>query len=120
MGTGALSLVVAVEPPGQEAVAALLRLSDEIAASLYPGEPRRGLNPATLAGPGIHLLVAREDGVALGCCAVFEAPDGTAELKRMVVHPAARGQGAGLALLGRPRRWRARSPARRCGWKSVS
>lgn len=90
---------VAPETPDQPEVAALLRLSDEIAAALYPGAFRRPLNPQTLAAPGIHLLVARVQGAALGCCAVFEAPDGTAELKRMVVHPDARGQGLGQALL---------------------
>ena len=94
-----MSLTVAVEAPRQPAVAALLRLSDEIAAALYPGEPRRALNPETLDAPGIHLLVARWDGAAVGCCAVLEAPDGTAELKRMVVEPAHRGRGVGQALL---------------------
>ncbi|UPY36373.1 GNAT family N-acetyltransferase [Sediminicoccus sp. KRV36] len=94
-----MSVTVVVEIPRQPEVAALLRLSDEIAAALYPGEPRRGLNPATLDAPGIHLLVARQAGVAVGCCAVFEGPDDVAELKRMVVEPAHRKKGVGLALL---------------------
>lgn len=94
-----MSLVVAAETPRQPEVAALLRLSDEIAAALYPGEPRRALNPAALDKPGIHLLVARWNGQAAGCCAVLESPDGTAELKRMVVDPAHRRQGAARALL---------------------
>jgi putative acetyltransferase len=94
-----VSLTVAVETPRQPEVAGLLRLSDEIAAGLYPGEPRRALNPDTLDAPGVHLLVARRNGAAVGCCAVLEAPAGTAELKRMVVDTAHRGQGVGLALL---------------------
>ncbi len=94
-----MSLVVAAETPRQPEVAALLRLSDEIAATLYPGEPRRALNPETLDQPGIHLLVARRDGVAAGCCALLEALEGTAELKRMVVDPAQQRQGVGRALL---------------------
>ncbi|WP_431303127.1 GNAT family N-acetyltransferase [Sediminicoccus sp. BL-A-41-H5] len=94
-----MSLTVAVETPRQTAVAALLRLSDEIAAALYPGEPRRALNPATLDAPGIHLLLARRDGFAAGCCALMEQADGTAELKRMVVDPAHQRQGVGEALL---------------------
>lgn len=94
-----MSVTVAVESPRQPEVAALLRISDAIAAELYPGEPRRALNPETLDAPGIHLLVARAAGRALGCCALFESADGTAELKRMVVDPAHQGQGIGLTLL---------------------
>lgn len=94
-----MSLTVRVETPRQPEVAALLRLSDEIAAALYPGEPRRALNPETLDAPGFHLLLARRGGAAAGCCALLEAGDGTAELKRMVVDPAQQGQGVGLALL---------------------
>ena len=59
-----MSVTVAAEAPRQPEVAALLRLSDAIAAQLYPGEPRRALNPETLDASGIHLLVARRDGVA--------------------------------------------------------
>ncbi|MBS7791036.1 GNAT family N-acetyltransferase [Roseococcus sp. SDR] len=94
-----MSLVVAVETPRQAEVAALLALSDSIAQVLYPGEPRRALNPETLDAPGIHLLVARREGAAVGCCAVLAGGDGTAELKRMVVMPADRRQGVGQALL---------------------
>ncbi len=94
-----MSVTVAVETPRQPEVAALLALSDAIAAALYPGEPRRALNPKTLDAPRIHLLVARRDGLAAGCCALFEGQEGTAELKRMVVDPAHQGQGVGRALL---------------------
>ena len=94
-----MRLVVAAETPRQPEVAALLALSDTIAAALYPGEPRRALNQETLDAPGIHLLVARQHGVAAGCCALFEGPEGTAELKRMVVEPSHQGQGVGRALL---------------------
>lgn len=94
-----MSVTVAVETPRQPEVAALLALSDAIAAELYPGEPRRALNPGTLDAPGIHLLVARRNGAAAGCCALFEGPEGTAELKRMVAEPSHQGQGVGHALL---------------------
>ena len=94
-----MSVTVAVETPRQPEVAALLGLSDAIAAALYPGEPRRALNPETLDAPGIHLLVARLGGVAAGCCALFEGQDGSAELKRMVVDPSHQRHGVGRALL---------------------
>lgn len=77
---------------------ALLRQSDEVAAHLYPGEFRRPITPEALAKPGIHLLVARQE-TAIGCCALFERGDGTAELKRMIVGAALRGKGVGAALL---------------------
>lgn len=91
--------MVAVETPRQPEVAALLALSDAIAAALYPGAPRRALNPETLDAPGIHLLVARRDGRAAGCCALLEGPHGTAELKRMVVDPSHQRHGVGRALV---------------------
>ncbi len=94
-----MKLTVAAETPRQPEVAALLRLSDDIAAALYPGEPRRPLNPETLDAPNIHLLVARCDGAAAGCCALFEGPEGAAELKRMVVDPAFQRRGVARALL---------------------
>ena len=94
-----MSLTVALESPLQPEVAELLCLSDAIALRLYPGEPRRALNPQALDVPGTHLLLARWEGVAAGCCALMEAPDNTAELKRMVVDPAYRNRGVGKGLL---------------------
>ena len=91
-------LTVEVESPLQDEVAALLRQSDEVAARLYPGGFRWPITPAALAQPGIHLLVARQEA-AVGCCALFDRGDGTAELKRMIVGEASRGQGVGATLL---------------------
>jgi putative acetyltransferase len=92
-------IAVRVETPLQEPVAALLRQSDAVAAALYPGEPRRAIDPGALAVPGTHLLVARLDGLVAGCCALFEQADATAELKRMIVDDAFRRRGVGEALL---------------------
>jgi putative acetyltransferase len=39
----------------------------------------------------VSFLVARSDDVIVGCCAMVEAGDGTAEIKRMFVDPEARG-----------------------------
>lgn len=93
-------LTVREESPRQAVVAALLRQSDALAAALYPGEYRRPLNPETLAAPGIRLFVARTaEGVATGCCALFEDGEGGAELKRMIVDAGCRQRGVGGALL---------------------
>ena len=95
-----MAISVKVESPKQGDVETLLKLSDTVAAALYPGAYRRPLNPETLSAPNISLFVARNDGlVAAGCCAVFDHFDGTAELKRMIVDPAFRQQGVGRALL---------------------
>jgi putative acetyltransferase len=95
-----LTLIVGEESPRQEEIASLLRQSDALAATLYPGEYRRPLNPESLDAPGIHLLVARtEDLTAAGCCALFDGGDGTAELKRMIVSESHRQRGVGTALL---------------------
>lgn len=95
-----MPLTVQQEAPRQPAVAALLQQSDALAARLYPGEPRRVLTPEALDRPGISVLVVRDEaGAALGCCALLEPGDGTAELKRMIVGEAHRGRGAGVALV---------------------
>ena len=88
-----------VETPLQEEIAILLRQSDAVAAALYPGSFRRAIDPAALAAPGIRLLVARIDGRAAGCCALFDRGDGTAEVKRMIVGDAFRRRGVGMALI---------------------
>lgn len=88
-----------VETPLQEEIAILLRQSDAVAAALYPGSFRRAIDPAALAAPGIRLLVARIDGRAAGCCALFDRGDGTAEVKRMIVGDAFRRRGVGTALI---------------------
>lgn len=108
-----LALTVKVESPLQGEVAALLLQSDAVAARLYPGEFRRPITPEALSKPGIHLLVARRR-TALGCCALFERNDGTAELKRMIVDEASQGQGVGAALLAS-----AEATARRLGAHTV-
>ena len=90
---------VAVENPQQDDIAALLRQSDAVAAALYPGAFRRAITPASLDATEISLFVARIAGRAVGCCALFERGDGTAEIKRMIVDEGHRGSGAGAALL---------------------
>lgn len=93
-------LTVREESPRQDDVASLLLLSDAVAASLYPGEYRRPLNPEALSAPHISVFVARTgDLSAAGCCALFDDHDGTAELKRMIVDQRVRQRGVGRALL---------------------
>ncbi len=92
-------LSITPETPQQPEVEALFALSEAYAAALYPPEDRHMVDADFLEGPGVRFLVARWQGKAVGCGALVLGADGVAELKRVVVDPAARGQGIGRALM---------------------
>lgn len=94
-----MDIVIAVELPRQPEIIRLLQLSDAYAASLYPAESNHLVDVSSLEKPGVEFLVARRDGVVVGCCGLVDAGDGTAEIKRMFVDPAARGLKIGKLLL---------------------
>jgi GNAT superfamily N-acetyltransferase len=75
----------------------------EIAATLPDGfDPAASVSadPGELSPPhGVFLVVRAEDGNAVGCGGVKLLDPATAEVKRMWLDPAARGQGSGRALL---------------------
>ncbi len=90
--------------PDEEPGAGLLgAMRDEIGA-LYPiGLDAPGMPSATptdLGPPGGTFLLGWRDHAAVCCGGVKRLPDGTCEIKRMYVVPAARGQGVARALLG--------------------
>lgn len=60
----------------------------------------RELGPDDVVPPSGLFLVARLDGAVAGCGALRRGSDGQAEVKRMYVVPAARGNGVARALLG--------------------
>ncbi|MCB5204119.1 GNAT family N-acetyltransferase [Neorhizobium sp. T786] len=94
-----MTVTIAVEPPRQPEVIRLLELSDAYAASLYPAESNHLVDISTLEKPSVLFLVARNEAAIVGCCALVDAGDGTAEIKRMFVDPAARGLRIGKRLL---------------------
>ena len=94
-----MPVTITKEPPRQPEVIRLLNLSDTYMASLYPAESNHLLDVASLEKQGVHFFVARRQGQVLGCAALVEAGDGTAEIKRMFVDPQARGLSLGKALL---------------------
>ncbi len=55
--------------------------------------------PGDYAPPDGQLLVAIEDGQAVGCAAIRRLNDGICELKRLYVRPGHRGKGLGRSLV---------------------
>ncbi len=94
-----MSLTISVESPRQSGVTRLLEMSDAYAESIYPAESNHMLDLSSLEEPAVTFWVARIDGNIVGCCALVEAGDGAAEIKRMFVDPAARGQSVARKLM---------------------
>lgn len=92
-------VTIAEEPPRQTEILRLLEMSDAYAASLYPAESNHLVDISALEQPDVSFFVARFDGAIVGCCALVEAGDGTAEIRRMFVDPQARGLKVGKRLL---------------------
>ncbi len=70
--------------------------------------------PGAYAPPRGALLIAREQGAAVGCVALRPLGHDTCELKRLYVRPETRGSGAGRALTER-----ALDEARRIGYRRI-
>lgn len=94
-----MPVTIAREPVRQQRVIALLEQSDAYMATLFPAESNHLLDIASLEKPEVSFFVARKDGEIIGCCALMEAGDGTAEIKRMFVSPDARGLAVGRLLM---------------------
>ncbi|MBB5572601.1 MULTISPECIES: GNAT family N-acetyltransferase [Rhizobium] len=94
-----MSLTITVESPRQDGVIRLLDMSSAYAQSLYPPESNHMLDLDALESPDVTFWVARLDGDMVGCCALVEAGDGTAEIKRMFVDPLARGRRVAQMLM---------------------
>jgi putative acetyltransferase len=92
-------LDVSLEDPRKQEFRQLFDASDAYSIALYPAEGRHPVDPDLLAAPNARFLVARLNGNAIGCVALVLAHDGAGELKRMIVLPEFRGQGAGSHLL---------------------
>ncbi len=91
--------VRAVTAPTDEVRALVEELNDELGA-LYPPEQRHGLALEAIFQPHIRFFLARKDGLPAGCGGVALFDD-FAEIKRMYVRPACRGQGVADAIMAR-------------------
>lgn len=90
---------IKLESPRQEAVLRLIDLSNAYMASLYPAESNHLVDIAQLEKDNVSFFVVRHDGRVVGCGALVEAGDGTAEIKRMFVDPEARGLRIGKLIM---------------------
>ncbi|MFV3074443.1 GNAT family N-acetyltransferase [Niveispirillum fermenti] len=96
--TGAVTIAPA--DPTMPAARALIAALDHYLGGLYGAEDNHLLDPERLRAPDIRFLLAVRDGVAMGCGALrLDVPGGYAEIKRMYVDPACRGQGVASAIL---------------------
>lgn len=90
---------IAIEPPDQPEVIALIAELDAYQDTLYPPESRHALDLASLMQPNVLFAVARDDAQrAVGCGAIVLGPE-FGELKRMYVSLQCRGQGIARRLL---------------------
>ena len=91
-----------VDPSDPRAAFALRSYFREIAPAFGPTfDPDKPRPVDGYRAPhGVFLLVSDDDGTTRGCGAVTWIDDATAELKRVWVDPAVRGQGVARTLVG--------------------
>jgi putative acetyltransferase len=91
-------LTIALEPPTTPEVINLIEALDAYQTPLYPPTSHHLLDLNSLAGPAVRFFVARLNTEAVGCGAL-KLDAGYGEIKRMFVHPKARGQKVAKRLL---------------------
>jgi len=92
-------MLINTETPNQPEITAMLARLDAYCAALYPAESNHLMDLDALMRGDVLFLVARDgDGAAVGCAALVNRGD-YAELKRMFVDEARRGQGTGRKLM---------------------
>lgn len=86
--------------PAEPGATRLLEASHALMRALFPAEANHFLSIDALRAPDIRFFVAENGAESLGCGALA-LRDGYGEVKSMFVAPAARGTGAGAAILAR-------------------
>lgn len=94
------SLAITLTTAPNDAVRLLIGELEDVLSAEYPPENRHGLPLEAIFQPHVRFFVATLGGAPAGCGGVAMF-DGFAEVKRMYVRPAARGQGVARAILAR-------------------
>jgi epoxyqueuosine reductase len=95
---------VQIAPAGLDDLPAVRSLFQEYEADLpfdlsfQNFEQELAALPGRYAPPGGRMLLARNNGVFVGCVALRQIGEGTCEMKRLFVQPGRRGKGIGRAL----------------------
>src|SRR3954471_15359239 len=93
-----MDLVIERTTTPTDDVRSLISELEQVLHAEYPPEQRHGLSLDAIFQPHIQFFVAHGDTGAVGCGGVALFAD-LAEVKRMYVRPAARGQGVAEVLL---------------------
>jgi len=91
---------IELAPAATDEVRLLVDELEAVLAAEYPPEQRHGFSLDAIFHPHVRFFLARRQGAAVGCGGVALFPE-YAEVKRMYVRGAARGQGVADALLER-------------------
>jgi len=96
-----VQITIAAEPLDSADARRLIAALDAHLAERYPPEEVIGLTlrPEHVEPGRGTFVIARGDGVAIGCGALHKLDETTSELKRMFVDPAVRGRGVGKEIL---------------------
>jgi putative acetyltransferase len=94
-----MTIQIELADPGGPDIVALLEDGERYSASLYPPESNHMLPIEALRADNVRFVVARDEGGAVVGTGALVLFDGWAEIKRMWVVPAARGQGFSQAIL---------------------
>jgi putative acetyltransferase len=94
-----VAVLVAQESPRQAEIVSLVAELDAYLSGLYPAESNHLLDVEALAAPNMRFFVARSAGRAVGCGALRLDREVWGEVKRIYVHPTARGARIGVLLL---------------------
>ena len=98
MSLTAVDIVIARAAVKEPSVRALIEELDAYQARLYPSESNHLLDLETMSKPQMHFFCVSVDGEVKGCGG-FWSHDGYAEVKRLYIHPSARGLGLARKLM---------------------
>jgi len=92
-------LTIQTGNPGSPDARRLIEDLDSYLNSLYPAESNHLLSVEALQQPNVTFLIARLNGIPVGCGAFVNHDNKYAEIKRMFVSPDLRGLGIGRRIM---------------------